>query len=235
MTDTPETDELVRKYMTEIGTDAIGMASKLTLKCMDLERERDEAREQRDAFIKEIEIANERLRGKKHPDDNGIMAAGEIDIKQLLEQRDGLKSAVDCASDLLDAAIAERDKWRDRYEIANAEHGEAVEQLSEWRILNLWGGTPELIHEFIKGQQDRIHHAQNVEKELAAEIDELRRTNEGLNLTFDLRWKADQRAIKRWQDAHPNNQLTWPDHADLVVWLLENYYNKSNPLTNLPK
>lgn len=67
-----------------------------------------------------------------------------------------------------------------------------------------------------------------------AERDELRRTNEGLQLTFDLRWKADQRAIKRWQDA-TGKKLTWPDHADLVVWILENYYNKSNqPMTDTP-
>jgi hypothetical protein len=39
--------------------------------------------------------------------------------------------------------------------------------------------------------------------------------------SFDLRWKADMRAIKRWQNAHPGKQLVWPDHADLVVWLLE--------------
>jgi hypothetical protein len=41
MSDTPETDKLVRTYLTVIGTDAIGMASKLTLKCEKLERERD--------------------------------------------------------------------------------------------------------------------------------------------------------------------------------------------------
>ena len=39
--------------------------------------------------------------------------------------------------------------------------------------------------------------------------------------TFDIRWNADMRAIKRWQAAHPGNDLTWPDHADLVVWLME--------------
>lgn len=49
---------------------------------------------------------------------------------------------------------------------------------------------------------------------LRQEVDELR-------ATFDLRWKADQRAIKRWQKAHPGNDLVWPDHADLVVWLME--------------
>lgn len=37
----------------------------------------------------------------------------------------------------------------------------------------------------------------------------------------DLRWKADMRAIKRWQQANPGNDLVWPDHADLVVWLLD--------------
>jgi uncharacterized protein (DUF3084 family) len=45
---------------------------------------------------------------------------------------------------------------------------EAREELSEWRILNGWGGTPEIIHDFIKGQQTRIHHAQDLEAELAA-------------------------------------------------------------------
>jgi hypothetical protein len=38
---------------------------------------------------------------------------------------------------------------------------------------------------------------------------------------FDMRWKADMRAIERWQKAHPGKELTWPDHADLVTWLLE--------------
>lgn len=43
---------------------------------------------------------------------------------------------------------------------------------------------------------------------------------------FDLRWRADQRAIKRWQEAHPERMAEseggmWPDHADMVVWLME--------------
>jgi hypothetical protein len=42
-----------------------------------------------------------------------------------------------------------------------------------------------------------------------------------LQASFDLRWKADMRAIKMWQEAHPGNDLVWPDHADLCVWLLE--------------
>jgi ribonucleoside-diphosphate reductase alpha chain len=41
-----------------------------------------------------------------------------------------------------------------------------------------------------------------------------------LEQMFQLRWAADQRAIARWHDAG-GDDLTWPDHADLVVWLLE--------------
>lgn len=46
--------------------------------------------------------------------------------------------------------------------------------------------------------------------------------------SFDLRWDADMRAIKRWQAAHPGNDLVWPDHADLVVWLLEKLEEMKN-------
>ena len=42
-----------------------------------------------------------------------------------------------------------------------------------------------------------------------------------MKATFDLRWNADMRARKMWQNANPGNELTWPDHADLVVWLME--------------
>ena len=41
-----------------------------------------------------------------------------------------------------------------------------------------------------------------------------------LQANFDIRWKADMRAIKRWQEA-TGRTLVWPDHADLCVWLLE--------------
>lgn len=40
----------------------------------------------------------------------------------------------------------------------------AREQLAEWRTLTTWGGTPEIINDFIKGQQTRIHAAQNTEE-----------------------------------------------------------------------
>jgi hypothetical protein len=40
---------------------------------------------------------------------------------------------------------------------------------ADWSVLNLWGGTPEIVHEFIKGQQNRIHYCQNLEAELITE------------------------------------------------------------------
>ncbi len=42
-----------------------------------------------------------------------------------------------------------------------------------------------------------------------------------MNALFYMTWAADMRAIKRWQAAGTGRELTWPDHADLVVWLLE--------------
>lgn len=51
----------------------------------------------------------------------------------------------------------------------------------------------------------------------------LRRREEATDndASFQFRWDADMRAIKRWQKAHPGREKTWPDHADLVGWLLE--------------
>ncbi len=41
-----------------------------------------------------------------------------------------------------------------------------------------------------------------------------------LEASFELRWKADMRAIERWHKAG-GRATVWPDHADLCVWLLE--------------
>ena len=38
--------------------------------------------------------------------------------------------------------------------------------------------------------------------------------------SFNMRWAADQRAIKAWQEANPGNDLVWPDHTDLCLWLM---------------
>lgn len=51
-----------------------------------------------------------------------------------------------------------------------------------------------------------------------------------LNSLFDLRWEADMRAIKAWQEAHPGNDLIWPDHVDLVVWLEDRHEKRTSEL-----
>ncbi|MCP3471351.1 hypothetical protein NLM33_13520 [Bradyrhizobium sp. CCGUVB1N3] len=47
-------------------------------------------------------------------------------------------------------------------------------------------------------------------KEEAAELQDI----------FDLQWEADMRAVGRWREANPGNELVLPDRANLVVWLL---------------
>ncbi len=56
---------------------------------------------------------------------------------------------------------------------------------------------------------------------LLRRLDEARAENADTQRTFDLMWKADQRAIKAWQDANPGNEMVWPDRAKLTTWLLE--------------
>lgn len=64
--------------------------------------------------------------------------------------------------------------------------------------------------------------------ECAIEIARSRVEIESLQHTFVVRWQADMRAIGRWRKAHPGNDLRWPDHADMVVWLLEQIEAKDN-------
>jgi hypothetical protein len=54
-----------------------------------------------------------------------------------------------------------------------------------------------------------------------AERDELRRELRDYEASFDLRRAADKRAIARWREGYPEREPLWPDHADLVAWLLE--------------
>lgn len=42
-----------------------------------------------------------------------------------------------------------------------------------------------------------------------------------LERTFDLQWRRDQDAIKRWQKANPGNDLVWPDRGKLLDWLMD--------------
>lgn len=66
-----------------------------------------------------------------------------------------------------------------------------------------------------------------------SDVEDMRREIEEMKATFDLRWKADMRAIKRWQK-ETGRKMVWPDHADLCVWLLEKLEGKAT-IRNLRK
>lgn len=114
---------------------------------------------------------------------------------------------------------------------ARAEKAEAA--LAEWSVLNLWGGTPEIIHKFIKGQQNRIHHCQDLEAEcleqarllgmsgereadLLGKIERLHSINENI-LVFAFRYALGRKTtapgivadvlIERWNDLKPHTQI----------------------------
>ena len=59
------------------------------------ERELAAMTEQRDEALIELEIVVERLKGNRHPDDNGMKYEGEIDLKAVTEQRDRLAEALE--------------------------------------------------------------------------------------------------------------------------------------------
>lgn len=73
------------------------------------------------------------------------------------------------------------------------ERDEMREELQQWKMLCAWGGTPEHIDQFIKGQQSRIHQAQDIEEtcqQLERERDEAREQLEAM-----------REAIKKGYDA----------------------------------
>ena len=76
MSDTPETDAFAIKFKTTCG-EKYWVPVDLSRR---LERERDEAREERDNLKQELEIVTARLHGKKHPLDNGIPERHEVYI-----------------------------------------------------------------------------------------------------------------------------------------------------------
>jgi hypothetical protein len=61
---------------------------------------------------------------------------------------------------------------------------------------------------------------------MATELEEYERV-------FELRRQADQRAIKIWREAHPGREHVFPDHTDLLLYLMvdrERLYSWVNDL-----
>lgn len=97
---------------------------------------------------------------------------------------------------------------------------------NSWRRIGLKGGYRIIIEPITQRDGHPDLHARREDLDYAAaaspsavlalldEVEEFQRT-------FDLRWDADMRAIKRWREAGEGRELTMPDHADLCVWLLD--------------
>lgn len=84
------------------------------------------------------------------------------EVYELRAEAERLKRDYDYDHKCLHEVRERCELWKQRAERAEAE-------LKKWSLLNLWGGTPEIIHAFIKGQQNRICAAEKAEAELAAE------------------------------------------------------------------
>jgi hypothetical protein len=80
----------------------------------------------------------------------------ETELATLTAEVERLRSDRDCEKRLRKDADEFRENAIERAERAEAE-------LADWFALKLWGGTPEIVHEFIKGQQARINHCQDIE------------------------------------------------------------------------
>jgi hypothetical protein len=89
-----------------------------------------------------------------------------------------------------------------------------------------------LLHGPGDGGSEREYHAHNPAytsrlESLARRITKLEQELSELQETFDIRWNADMRAIKLWQKKTGRKNV-WPDHVDLVVFLMERLESNSN-------
>lgn len=93
----------------------------------------------------------------------------------------------------------------------------AQEELAEWSILKGWGGTPEIINDFIKGQQTRIHYAQNIEEELTAVTEQRDRLAEAF------------RKIKKAGGTHDDSYDELDFIADVIFEALQSLNQPTEP------
>jgi hypothetical protein len=97
----------------------------------------------------------------------------EIQRDRLAEELDGLKKSIlDLSHPNMKLLLEERDKAVNNYETAvlrehrmQEQRDRLADELNEWKTLTGWGGTPEIINDFIKGQQSRIYAAQEAEEQ----------------------------------------------------------------------
>lgn len=91
-------------------------------------------------------------------------------------------------------------------------------QLNQWKTLQSWGGTPQIVDEFIKGQQSRIHAAQEAEKQRDTLVEALEFVIEdsGDHLTFSAILAA-QKALAAVKAGIAGNTLAWRPSSELGI------------------
>jgi hypothetical protein len=113
---------------------------------------------------------------------------------------------------------------RDKFKAENAKLKEYIRKLEEthtklntelesYRAIGPWTRL-KIIAEDLRVTNESADYHMKACARLREEVMEL-------ESTFNLRHKADMRAIQMWREAHPGKELTMPDHADMVIWLLQ--------------
>jgi hypothetical protein len=100
---------------------------------------------------------------------------------------DRLEAELTAVTEQRDRLERERDEWANKWvELSRSCVKDTVhweEKLNEWRTLTSWGGTPEIINDFIKGQQSRICAAQEAEEQRDRLAEAIRKHRDELELT----------------------------------------------------
>ena len=116
----------------------------------------------------------------------------------------------------LDALEAQRERSREMQRLAKLAKTDPEEAQRKMRNLD---------------KQPRVVDAGNYETAIKDAVlwlnwlrmryDEAMENQKDLEASLDLQWNAAMRAIKMWHEKYPDKQLTWPDAAKLMLWLME--------------
>lgn len=142
-------------------------------------------------------------------------------IQQLQAENGRLTSLCDRNTDAYIALEAERDSLCSQLSASE----EKVRRFYDtYRAIAVDGlGLPDPMAEDTPDEAPEAWHGLLSEKvkSLRSQLQAAQDQQAEYERTFDLRWKADLRAIERWRQGDPSRDFTMPDHADLCVWLLE--------------
>lgn len=238
-----EQDELIERFRTDllVATDGLGR----------LARERDEAQRLLDAARQygeslEAELATKigAVYGDRDSLQEKLIAAND----KLIERNDDIAklkaviattdtSAFTVMTEYNDKLAAERDQLKADYakldyqtrmmglSLADKPDGFSwtAEAYPMTRVIDLMDGWRDDVENWGLHQMCRVLRAQmeQFDKEAEQERDQYLKERAGRWAERDDNWEADQRAIKLWQEAHPDSDVVLPNHADMVVWLLD--------------